>query len=360
MTVVRLIADDLTGALDTAAELVPLAGALTVRLGGTVVPCRADSLAVDMMTREVGPTVARARAEAAATLLADADIAFVKVDSLLRGHPMTELSAYWRGGGFDHCIIAPAFPDQGRVTRGGVQYRRDANGVWRKVADLATLAADAGLPLASGAVRIADAGSRADLSRVVETGRALAGRVLWCGTAGLALAMSEGQTAPRVSELPRPFLGLFGSDQSVTARQLAACGSLWLRFADAGLAAARDVEDTLRREHAAFVSFSLPADLTRQAAARRIAGLVDDLLGRLPRPGTLIVSGGETLRAVCEALGAESLRCTGQLEPGVPLSVLQGGRWDGLTVVSKSGAFGRESIWRDLLAAHGIKEKAAS
>ena len=39
--------------------------------------------------------------------------------------------------------------------------------------------------------------------------------------------------------------------------------------------------------------------------------------------------------------------------PGVPRSRLRGGAWDDVTVVSKSGAFGPDALWRDLLAGNG-------
>ena len=44
----------------------------------------------------------------------------------------------------------------------------------------------------------------------------------------------------------------------------------------------------------------------------------------------------------------------GQVAPGVPRSILRGGAWDGVAVVSKSGAFGADSLWRDLLAANRL------
>jgi uncharacterized protein YgbK (DUF1537 family) len=73
------------------------------------------------------------------------------------------------------------------------------------------------------------------------------------------------------------------------------------------------------------------------------------LISEIDAPGTLIVAGGETLKAVCVALGAQALQVTGRLEPGVPRSILQGGRWAGVDEISKSGAFGTRELWRDLL-----------
>ena len=66
------------------------------------------------------------------------------------------------------------------------------------------------------------------------------------------------------------------------------------------------------------------------------------------------MAGGETLRAVCRRLGARSLEAVGIVAPGVPRSVLRGGAWDGVEVVSKSGAFGGDTLWRDLLAGNGL------
>ena len=62
-----------------------------------------------------------------------------------------------------------------------------------------------------------------------------------------------------------------------------------------------------------------------------------------------MVAGGETLRGLCLALGATSLEVQGRIVPGLPRSVMRGGRWDGVTVLSKSGAFGPPNLLRDLL-----------
>ena len=62
-----------------------------------------------------------------------------------------------------------------------------------------------------------------------------------------------------------------------------------------------------------------------------------------------MVAGGETLRGLCIALGAESLVVQGRAVPGVPVSRINGGAWDGVTIVSKSGAFGHATLLRELL-----------
>ena len=54
------------------------------------------------------------------------------------------------------------------------------------------------------------------------------------------------------------------------------------------------------------------------------------------------------------AFVSPSPEAVAQIAPGLPRSTLRGGRWDGLPVVSKSGAFGTEGVWRDLLHQNGF------
>ncbi len=86
-------------------------------------------------------------------------------------------------------------------------------------------------------------------------------------------------------------------------------------------------------------------------AAAAIGALFAGLVARLDRPATLVVTGGETLRGVCDALGANGLDADGEVVPGMPTSLMRGGRWDGMRIVSKSGAFGDADLLSRLLDA---------
>ncbi len=108
----------------------------------------------------------------------------------------------------------------------------------------------------------------------------------------------------------------------------------------------------LHENGVALASFDLPTGLTRDAAAECIRFGMESLLRERNPPGTLLAAGGETLRGICQALGAHSLEVQGRIVPGLPRSRLCGGAWDGVAVVSKSGAFGPPNLLRDLLRAH--------
>ncbi len=332
MTRLRLIADDLTGALDSAARFVPLTGpvATTWQPG---VP--AGPAAFDAGTRDLAEPAARAAIARFAPLLADGDPAFKKIDSLLRGHVAMELAECQRG--FDHCILAAAFPFQGRITRNGRQLVRDG-AHWR----------DTGVDLRAAfgpTVQICDAETDADLDAIVAAGRRLPGRVLWCGTGGLAGALAGRRKVPRPA-LPQPILALIGTDHPVSLAQLAAAPHWHHRLpAAAHRAVARSLAGG-----AATVSVALPAGTSRNQACRQIVRRFVALLAAIERPGTLMLAGGETLRGLCDALGVTRLDVDGEIEPGVPTSILRGGAWDGQRIVSKSGAFGDPGFFSRLVA----------
>ena len=212
----RLLADDLTGALDTAAELSALCGPVRVLWDGSATAIsQPGSIALDSGTRETERDAAVARTEALAPALAGAGIAYKKVDSLLRGHVATELAACLRLGGWHHCVFAPAFPAQGRITRGGRLLVRQPDGDLSPArGDLLAMLAAEGLPARPGSfdaplppgVAVFDADTEDDLARVAALGRQAQGPVLWCGSGGLARALAGEARARPATALQRPVL----------------------------------------------------------------------------------------------------------------------------------------------------------
>ena len=353
----RLMADDMTGALDSAAGLVGMFGALDV---GTSLGEGTISV-FDTGTRELAADAAARRVAGSAAHLAPAAgrLCFFKVDSLLRGNGAAELAALLATLAFERVVIAPAMPFQGRVTRAGRQHVRDGAQWLPTGEDLATrlgalgravrlVARSAALP--SGIV-LCDAETDADLDAIVEAGLRLAGSTLWVGAGGLAaaLARSGGPAHGVAPALSGPVLGLVGSHHPAMQAQLAHVGHVTLTIEDGGAATARKVQDGLARNGAAFLQVALPQGSGRAEAQARIEAVFADLVARLPRPGLLFASGGETLRALLPPLGAKRLSVVGEMEPGAPVSRLRGGRWAETMVLSKSGAFGSPDFLERLM-----------
>jgi uncharacterized protein YgbK (DUF1537 family) len=352
----RLLADDLTGALDTAAEFVGLMGPVHAFWQGSRPETLPPNAAIDVGTRESDEASARAIVGQTSATLSGASIAYKKVDSLIRGQTLPELAACYAAGISRYAVLAPAFPFQGRVTRNAQQYvvsGTTSTPVGPGLVDalrglgLPAMAGTPGTPLMPG-FTVFDAETEQDLDAIVASvGSDM--KVLWCGTGGLAQALAKRHPHPVLPPFPGPVLGLFGSDQPVTAAQLASCGIHWIALPDGGPASGQHVAGQLRRHGTALVSLDLPPGLSRPEAASRIDRELHALTTHLPRPGTLVVAGGETLRNLCIALGAESLVVQGRAMPGVPVSRINGGIWHGVTVISKSGAFGHPELLRELL-----------
>ncbi|WAJ29387.1 four-carbon acid sugar kinase family protein [Antarcticirhabdus aurantiaca] len=358
----RLLADDLTGALDSAATFGSPAAPLPVVWRAEAVPGE-GGLAFDTGTRErPADEAAGLVARLAPRLFAGTDIlAYKKVDSLLRGSEAEEIDAVLRARPFARVLVAPAFPAQRRTTRGGRQGLVSPNGRWEPLGlDLAArlealghavARRRPGEPVPAG-VSVWDAETDADLDAIAAAGSG--SDILWVGSGGLAgaLARRQAEQASAPARLARPILGLFGTDHPVMLDQLAAASGARLSIRDGE--EAEHVAGRLGGEGAAFVTVELPPGTPRAAAAARIGEVFDALVRRLDPPGTLLVAGGETLRALCDALGADALGVTGELMPGIPCSILSGGRWSGTVTVSKSGAFGAPDLLATLLAAHAV------
>jgi len=359
MPSLRLLADDLTGALDTAAEFVGLCGPVEVRWANRLPAIIPQSLAIDSGTREHPRTKAAEIVRELAPLLRDATIAYKKVDSLMRGGWPGELAACFGLGAWRHCVMAPAFPYQERRTLGGRQFARSGDGSWSAAgADIATELRAEGLIAVKGSltdtladgISVFDAETEEDLDRVVAVGRSIADPVLWCGSGGLARALARGHNVRTSRRLKKPVLGLFGSDHPATAAQLSAC-----QVHRAELSGAREeiraIERRLAETGVAHVSPGLSAGVSRDAPDRRYTGKRGF---KFAAARTVIVAGGETLKQLCSVLGTQSLLATAQVAPGLPRSLMQGGVWDGVVIVSKSGAFGPPALWRDLLIENGL------
>src|SRR5512139_2754924 len=122
---VRILADDLSGALDAAGPFASCDGAMCVYWEVDRAAAHAgDRIALDSASREVdvGDAIARTRAAARALWAGRDGLAFLKVDSVWRGSPAAAVATASVEGRFDRVVVAPAFPEQGRVTHDGGQW----------------------------------------------------------------------------------------------------------------------------------------------------------------------------------------------------------------------------------------------
>lgn len=266
-----VVADDLTGAMDSGVQLLA-AGAVTVEVspGAAAAPAPAGAAAVVLNTQSRGAGAAaaacRVRAACARLLRAGRTVWFKKLDSTLRGNVGAELAAIHAALAPCTIVCAPALPAQGRTVAAGVlrvQGRPVLDTPYRDevvagagpergsaVLDLVRrqwpgcralrLAAPAAARELTAALRaapdlvVADAASDGHLRQLAAAGGRAprAGRrVLWAGSAGLLRALAAPAQAPiapagsdgrRALPAAGPLLLVAGSRRALAHAQLRA------------------------------------------------------------------------------------------------------------------------------------------
>ncbi|MGC8832768.1 MAG: four-carbon acid sugar kinase family protein [Armatimonadota bacterium] len=416
---IGIIADDLTGALDTAVQFTAVGlTTFTVLNHSRLEAYRGvPVLSVSTESRPLPPLEAAERVRRAAVFFSETGrFIYKKIDSLLRGNVAAEVLVVGSS-----CkavpMVAPAFPAQKRLVRGGEVFvdgfplsetmgKDGGSGaagktlvrIFEKHCSVGLLPLSsvrrgveevcAAVEKMSGEVLIADAETDDDLLVLAKALLKSPRRLVPCGSAGLAAALSREleplakRSCAHTEFLPqadRVFV-VAGSQSSVTARQISALTKAYSVEPTVVLAVRLwgDEWDAHARDTA--------QDICAKLRSGRLAVLVltggNELLARLEDPQKveqateliafrlgvvgaevvreagkcgLVLTGGATAKAVLNRLGVEALRVVAQVEPGVPVSSSVGGVIDGSVVVTKAGAFGDENT---LVRAVGLLRRA--
>lgn len=391
---IAIIADDLTGACDTAVQFARAGYRSAVAFGG-VVPAgfpEADVVAVDTDTRSLPPEQAYRKVLEAGSRLRATGLLYKKLDSTLRGPVAAELAAALAATGLGQAILAPAFPATGRTTVDGVQLLHGRpvheTGLAPAPADpvcessLPALLSEPGLGEATvlsrgelsdlparelhaavrrGAHVVADATARSHLEALV---RAVPepSRVLWAGSAGLAQALASVYPGPgRESASPAQaarVLAVAGSASRVTREQcerLAEEPGVTPVVLGASAGAVEEATGAARKALSGGGHVVLrPEDAPLYGDVRRESGRIVSALAEVAAAlseedlfDALVLTGGDTAVNVARRLGAQGILLETELEAGVPAGTLIGSR--PCRVVTKAGAFGsRETMLRAL------------
>ncbi|MGE0405198.1 MAG: four-carbon acid sugar kinase family protein [Candidatus Korobacteraceae bacterium] len=299
-------------------------------------------------------------------------------------------------------IVAPAFPAMGRTTRNGLQYvngvpleeteiwRREGTGANANIPALLEVAGIRATGISLELVRmeqtrladelrerathhqalVCDAETEDDLRSIAAASLVLERRTIWAGSAGLArclfpAALSEAMfnqdsrramepAQPSLPPVEGPILFVVGSAASVSreqARRLAADHVALIEIPTAVLLGGEMSTDW--QEHVSRLSAALAAG---RDTVLLLGGSQDPVRGEYSHPlsqalarmvaahsqaiHALVVTGGETARAVLLALGVRGLSILYEIEPGVPLAITHDAL--ALPVITKAGAFGNQ------------------
>jgi D-threonate/D-erythronate kinase len=376
---IAVIADDLTGAADTGVQFVHAGYRTAVFFRATeVLEDDLHAVSFDTDSRTMPAGFAAKRVLDAAHAARGAHIVYKKLDSTLRGNVAAELAAALGGARRDRVIVAPAFPAAGRTTVGGSQRVHSvpvdetemANDPHTPVreAHVPSLLAHAFSSVGTLGVEdladhervrrtledcecvVADAERDADLQALV---RAVPDpdRVLWAGSAGLALALGSVYPGPcagtaGVQRAPvRPVLVVVGSLSGVAREQVRrlveAYGEVDVPVHGKESNAVQKAIGSARRALAGGTCAVVHSPEERVASSESVLGELAEVAALLSEEGLfegLVLTGGATAVGVARRLGASGIRLEGEVETGVPMGVLVGPR--PYPVVTKAGGFG--------------------
>src|SRR4051812_413015 len=383
---VLIVADDLTGAMDSAGPF----AARGVETWVVAMPMRCDAallasarvVSINTETRHLSATAAAARVrETVRHLGCDGfNIVVKKIDSTLRGNVVAETLALMDASGRREAIVAAAFPAQGRTVRDGVVYvdgkpladtafARDA----LSAPPLMPLqevfaAAQAGLRVKvvgaadafTGAtdVWVADSATDADLCAVVKTVVSRTGRMLMVGSAGLTQALASAcfdaqpQTA-RPHNISGTVVFAVGSRAARSAEQveaLAAEGHTEIVRAPNGRLPATEIpvaQNIVLKATSGEAGNERDAESVAAELARHAIDIADRTQAQV-----LVATGGDTAIAILAASDNPALQVLGDLMPGIPYARIKlAGK--PLWLVTKAGGFGARDTFRDV--ARGLR-----
>jgi len=362
---IAVIADDLTGALDTGVQF--RQWGYTVQLTDTPENSAAEVTIVNTDTRNKTPQQAYQATYSAAIKLRDRTIIYKKTDSTLRGNPGPELQAVLDATGETRAILSPTYPPtQRRVIDGHLyiaekpiteteyihEYSRKTSyipEILETETPIHTVKDPADAP--ETGITVIDSETERDLLRI----SAKHTRIM-AGSAGLADALCQ------TLRNPPPVLTVIGSTRTETRRQ---AERLVERLGAVSIPL--DAIKVLNR---------IPQNETVQTAVNALENGLDVILCSAPTPEVIevtraeakrlcitpqeletrimtalaeateslltqslsgiVITGGATALAVTERLGTREIEILDEVQPGVPVL-----RLDRIPAVTKAGGFGQ-------------------
>jgi uncharacterized protein YgbK (DUF1537 family) len=398
-----VLADDLTGACDTACQFSRYGLRTVVTHSSRLVwDCSVRVLAVNSDSRGQNSSTAHKTVEKISRQLIDVNrIPFYKkIDSTLKGNWCSELGALVKVFQPEIVLIAPAFPSWGRTTQNGIQYvnrhpvfaqktipspdsvaatKKDLSNLvnllehyfGRRVKLIKRPTLRKGAKQVEQEIQTArskgypflvfDAINDEDLKNICLGGGRLEQKVLWVGSGGLArfLPLGWGCRLRKLVDPPvissKPILILIGSLSPINAEQLAFLAGvrpfISITPHDEHFLQGQKVltrVDLVRQalDHGLDVALSVCFSDSNRSSAQlqplyEIFQFLSVKLVESKGFGGLIIVGGETAMKLYKKMGAQGIEIQGEVQPGIPFGRWVGGLLDGQPVITKAGGFGQ-------------------
>ena len=421
MIKMAVIADDLTGANDTAVQFAKHNISTCVRMDFENMEFhkeKSDVVVIDTDSRDMTPNDAYEKVKRTCELIKAQHVQHIykKIDSTLRGNLGAEIAAAADVFEPDIIVIAPAFPSNHRVTIGGCQFLngvpinkteiayapktsvKESNIV--KLLNTQTDAEIVSIPLTSmdadadivrGEVEhclsldkkwiVFDVVKEMDFKTILSAVKGYE-KILWVGSAGLAEQLSVSYKCSTGKQMEKTakegdVLIVAGSLSKITRGQIQEllensnvqlvkinvisiideqefeikqCIEEVNRHLESkkdvlltSVESDDDVEKVVQKAKIYGLSGKEVSERTACAFAEVVRNVFTDGLAGL------VLTGGDIAAHVCRGIKAEGIEVIEEISMGVPLGRLIGGKCDGLNVVTKAGAFGKQNLFLQVL-----------
>ncbi|MBM7632277.1 four-carbon acid sugar kinase family protein [Geomicrobium sediminis] len=394
-----IIADDLTGANDSGIQLAKKGRRATVFFNAKeAIEHGEDVTILDTDSRAITPSQAY---QCIASLMnglktkSPLPHIYKKIDSTLRGNLGAEIQALYDSRAFDVVIIAPAYPKAGRKTKAGFHYVQNQLLHHTEVSrDPKTPVLESHIPTlltqqlsqAVGHIQpalykdesqweleinrlrntspfiVSDANDDEELQRLAMLQSSLPLRTLWVGSAGLIEMLYDHLFNPlEVTKVERKLLPtegqtliVSGSASTSTAKQIEQLKRdsdiqtlpINMTHITTNTASISDYVNELDRmlwnkQHVLLIIEEVPEQ------TKNISNIIVKTLAVITAHGVasgqvinLILTGGDTAKAVVTELGVKGITLLKEIEDGIPLGQLIGD--PPCTIITKAGAYGNQ------------------
>ncbi len=404
---IAVIADDLTGSLDTGLQFRKKGLATLVPLDCSRALPDAEALVLNTNSRNLPGDLAYRKVYATSRRIPSPFI-YKKIDSTMRGNVGREALAILDARKIAKAIVVPTIPQQGRTVQKGIlrvhgipllrtPYAKDPFHplTSSKVPELLRRESKEKvecLPLdevrkgpdhlaraiekSPARLLAVDAVLPSDLKSIASACKLLAGRVLACGSVGLADEM--GPSAGKAGEVDKlsfqgPVFIISASRNPATGEQIERAlkhSRLVLIEPDLHLlthsrktkleieAVYQKAGEALSRGDGVILSTTFLKHIPGQEATipRALGKAAVRILEKF-RVGGLVLTGGDLAMGICERLSSSALRIEEEVLPAIPCSTLIGGPFQGLRTVTKAGGFGdKDALWNIIRYLRGENE----
>lgn len=386
-----IVADDFTGSNDTGVQVKNRGIDISVVFHSEDMNAIPSSVVLDTESRGMENEEAYRYVNSLMEKVDFSDYRYVikKVDSTLRGNVAEEIKAIDDHYKSEMIIFAPALPDVGRTTEGGIHMLNGVpiseteigmdpkkpvavdslSEILKKVYDEPVIhigldRVRSGFELNEARIYTFDAKENQDMQIIISEALKTEKKILWVGSAAIAEAlMDQVQKAA-------PALCICGSVSNVTREQIKEAEKAGKYLVSVDIPAmledkasaeeySRQVTTLLKEGRDVILHSSASYDrgeIDRSVAAgerkgmtlmqiseytQEVLGVIGETILKECKVSGVFLTGGDTAIGFLNRIKAKGSFITEEIAVGIPKMKIVGGDYDGLSIVTKAGAFGK-------------------